>query len=77
MCFVCEQKFDQEVSGHEPVVGKVISRGKALVAAKHFASQDIDKKRGEVQDAWQDLVDHTQHRKGQLDKALLKQKVRH
>lgn len=69
------QKFEKEVTGHEPVVGKVVGRGQTLEKAKHFAADDIGQKRGQLQAAWDDLLGHSKHRKDQLDKALDKQKV--
>ena len=69
------QKFQQELQGHQPQINKVVANGDVLVKQKHFATPDIRDKQKELEEAWDDLLQHSDERRKNLDLSLRRQRV--
>ena len=58
------------------MIERVLNTGSGLVAAKHFATPDIQHKMNELSIDWDDLMSLSANRRNQLDASLAKHKVR-
>ncbi|KAK3092932.1 hypothetical protein FSP39_009051 [Pinctada imbricata] len=61
------QKLQIEMSGHQPIVEKVVGTGEKLMDQKHFNSKQIKDKCQELQLSWDDLLSKSKVRKKNLD----------
>ncbi|XP_078592218.1 spectrin beta chain, non-erythrocytic 5-like isoform X2 [Branchiostoma floridae x Branchiostoma japonicum] len=60
------QKLEVEVTGHQPVIEKVLGEGQDLIEAQHYAVEEIDGKCEELSSAWAELVERSEERRAQL-----------
>ncbi|KAI8480573.1 Spectrin beta chain, non-erythrocytic 5 [Branchiostoma belcheri] len=60
------QKLEAEVTGHQPVIEKVLGEGQDLIEAQHYAVEEIDGKCEELSSAWAELVERSEERRAQL-----------
>jgi len=57
------------------VIERVLNTGSGLIAAKHFATPDIQRKMDELSNDWDDLNRQSANRRNHLDASLAKHKV--
>ena len=69
------QKFEVELTGHQPALDRVLATGDSLIKSRHFASDQMKEKQDEVKEAWQSLLEHSAQRRERLNISLHKQKV--
>ncbi|XP_066281028.1 spectrin beta chain, non-erythrocytic 5-like isoform X2 [Branchiostoma lanceolatum] len=60
------QKLEVEVTGHQPVIEKVLGEGQDLIEAQHYAVEEIDGKCEDLSSAWAELVERSEERRAQL-----------
>merc|ERR1712168_480960 len=60
------QKFEVELTGHQPMIEKVLNCGDQLIDENHFASKNIKKTNSNLKDAWNNLLVHAGNRKDNL-----------
>ncbi|TGZ69187.1 hypothetical protein CRM22_003879 [Opisthorchis felineus] len=64
------QAVAAEVAGHQPRIQDVIQEGNAMIAANHYAANDIAKRIKELEEDWNQLCDKTDRRRQLLDDSL-------
>ncbi|KAF5401772.1 Spectrin alpha chain non-erythrocytic [Paragonimus heterotremus] len=64
------QAVSAEVTGHQPRIQDVVQEGNAMIAAQHYAANDIAKRIKELEDDWKNLCNKTDRRHQLLEDSL-------
>ncbi|XP_063958759.1 spectrin beta chain, non-erythrocytic 5-like isoform X1 [Lytechinus pictus] len=68
------QKLEAEITGHQPVIDKVLSTGQHLIDSGHFALHEVQERCQDLSLSWDQLLDQALARKNHLDMAFEAQK---
>ncbi|KAK4313156.1 hypothetical protein Pmani_015473 [Petrolisthes manimaculis] len=60
-------KLKAEIEGHQPQINKTLKKGKGLIEDKHPEKALIEKRCGELQEAWNDLLLEAEERNRKLE----------
>ena len=71
------QKLEAELTGHQPVIDKVLSTGQGLIDSGHFALKAVQEQCQDLSISWDQLQDQALARKKQLDMAFEAQQVQY
>jgi spectrin alpha len=59
-----------ELTGHDPRIAELIHEGEQLIKEEHFAKEDIAQRIDQLRHQWQQLLEHSTHRRQLLDDSL-------